>query len=170
MWGKQQVPTGYCSAVRSVHGWVDLGSCILVHALGQCLDKQMLVLSGRERSTFCWTSVPGVLSGASHSSSPQEFTFSCRSATAPMTPQLRGGTAATAVTRQMHCPARGRRSPGCRRCAMPSCSSTSSTCRAWASFWSRCGHRHLPLAGQCVLGALVLEKSQHTELCPGLTQ
>lgn len=60
LWGKQQVPAGYCSAVRSVHGWVDLGSCILVHALGQCLDKQMLVLSGRERSTFCWTSVPGV--------------------------------------------------------------------------------------------------------------
>lgn len=49
-------------AVLLVHGWVDLGSCILAHALGQCLDNQKLVLFGRERSTFsarasgvfCW--------------------------------------------------------------------------------------------------------------------
>lgn len=42
-----RAPAVCCSAVRSVHGWVNLGPCVSACALGQCLGNQLLVLSAQ---------------------------------------------------------------------------------------------------------------------------
>lgn len=55
----------------------------------------------------------------------------------PATQRRRVGTEATAPTQPTCCPAGWRKNRGCSRFPAPSSSSTFSTCRAWASFWSR---------------------------------
>lgn len=72
-----------------------------------------------------------------------------RNAIAPATPRRQGGTGATAQIQLRCCPAGWRRNPGCLRSLVLSFSSMSSTCRAWASFWSRSG-LSLRLAGLCL--------------------
>lgn len=76
-----------------------------------------------------------------------KFWYMCtRNGIAPATPRLQVGTEATALTQLTCCPADWRKNPGCLRFPAPSSSSTFSTCRAWASFWSRSG-LSLQLAG-----------------------
>lgn len=75
--------------------------------------------------------------------------FICgRSGIAPATPQRRVGTGATAPTQLTCCPADWRKNPGCWRSPALSSSSTCSTCRAWASSWSR-SDLSLQHAGLC---------------------
>lgn len=62
-----------------------------------------------------------------------------RKDTAPTTPRRRVGTAAIAQIQQRCFPTGWRRSRGWWTSPTASCSSTSSTCRAWASSWSRSG-------------------------------
>lgn len=124
---------------------IHLHNMLMLHVIVISVASQISIFTGRFQA-WVWTTAATwrVPHSAAEprplcSFSLMVTSHSCRSATAPTTPARRGGTAATAPTRPTCCPAGWRRSPGCWKCPATSCSSTSSTCRAWASFWSKSG-------------------------------